>query len=296
MDLVVGATGMLGSEIALQLRQKQRPVRALVRANARASQLALLRNAGIELVYGDLKEPATLRDACAGISHIISTASATQSRSSADDIASVDQIGQRNLIEAAQRVATQRFVFVSFPPSSLHFPLQAAKRASEAMLRESVMPYTILQPPHFFETWFSVELGFDWRRRTARFFGSGEAKVSFVSFKDVARAAVLSLENRAAQNQTLVFGGPSAVSQRDITTLFERMLGATFTIETIDRGTLEAQAASAPDTLSRSFAALMLLCGDREDFKLPDGMAVPLAELPRLSAEQFVRSCSAPVL
>ncbi|HKU40104.1 MAG TPA: NmrA family NAD(P)-binding protein, partial [Polyangiales bacterium] len=93
VDLVVGATGMLGSQIASQLLRSGRRVRALVRASSRPERVAQLKDAGAELVYGDLKEPHTLSAACGGVSSVISTASATNSRASGDSIETVDGTG-----------------------------------------------------------------------------------------------------------------------------------------------------------------------------------------------------------
>src|SRR4051812_18806645 len=58
LDLVTGATGMLGSHIAEGLVARGRRVRALVR---RGSDTRFLRGLGVEFVEGDLSD----RDACA---------------------------------------------------------------------------------------------------------------------------------------------------------------------------------------------------------------------------------------
>lgn len=290
MDLVIGATGMLGSEIVGELRRRGRNVRALVRSGSAPERLAQLESLGVELVQGDLKVPATLAAVCEGVEHVISTASSTQSRRTGDSIDSVDQQGQLNLFEAARRAGVTQLVLVSFPHSQLQFPLQSAKRASEAALRASGIPYTVLQPPHFYETWFSPALGFDWRSRTVRYFGNGAAKVSFVSFKDVARVAAEVLGQPAALNQTLVFGGPSAISQRDMVAMFEAVLEERFRSETVDEGALQRQCEDGPDALSKSFAALMLLCGALGDFRVNNENLKGLVDFPFLSAEQFARA------
>jgi uncharacterized protein YbjT (DUF2867 family) len=57
MYLLVGATGLLGGRIADRLVADNLPVRALVRPRSDASALE---RQGIEIVRGDLREPATL--------------------------------------------------------------------------------------------------------------------------------------------------------------------------------------------------------------------------------------------
>ena len=59
MNLVVGATGFLGSEICRQLLAQGQRVRALVRATSDPAKKAALESFGAELVEGDLKDPAS---------------------------------------------------------------------------------------------------------------------------------------------------------------------------------------------------------------------------------------------
>ena len=63
MTLVVGATGLLGTEICRQLREAALPVKGLVRRGADPAKIDNLRKLGVELVEGDLKEPSSLEPA-----------------------------------------------------------------------------------------------------------------------------------------------------------------------------------------------------------------------------------------
>ena len=288
IDLIVGATGVLGSEIAGQLAQRGRRVRALVRSSSRPERVTQLQAAGVELVHGDLKQPQTLEAACAGVTRVISTASATNSREPGDSIETVDGSGQLALVEAARKAAIEQFVFVSFPESRLDFPLQSAKRAVESSLRQSGLGYTVLQPAPFFEIWFSEVLGFDWRRRSARVFGGGQTKISFVSYHDVVRVAVGVLGNPAALGRTLPFGGPAQVSQRDVIGIFEELTNAQFNVENVDAGLLATQLEQPGDSLARSFAALMLLGGVRDEYALASDALAGVMEIELTSARTFV--------
>lgn len=57
LNVVTGATGLLGSHIAEHLRARGERVRALVRPS---TDTTLLKQLGVELVVGDLNEPASL--------------------------------------------------------------------------------------------------------------------------------------------------------------------------------------------------------------------------------------------
>jgi 2-alkyl-3-oxoalkanoate reductase len=63
INLITGATGLLGSHIAEQLVARGETVRALVRP---ASDTAFLQGLGVELVEGDLRRPDSLPRALAG--------------------------------------------------------------------------------------------------------------------------------------------------------------------------------------------------------------------------------------
>lgn len=63
LNVVTGATGLLGSHLAEQLRQRGERVRALVRPS---SDTSFLKSIGVELVEGDLADMASLRRAFSG--------------------------------------------------------------------------------------------------------------------------------------------------------------------------------------------------------------------------------------
>jgi uncharacterized protein YbjT (DUF2867 family) len=257
--LVVGATGLLGGEICRQLSAAGHSVRALVRPTADESRVESLRIIGAELVTGDLKDRASLDAACAGAEVVITTASTTLSRQADDTIASVDQDGQLQLIDAAKASGVSRFVYISYSGNhAVECPLTTAKRTVEQSLRDSGVTYTILRPSYFMEVWLSPALGFDVANAQARIYGAGQAQISFISFKDVARFAVRCLTNPAARNATIELGGPEALSPLDIVKTFEGSTGRTFRLQHVPEEVLELQHAGAQDALERSFGALML--------------------------------------
>jgi NADH dehydrogenase len=269
MNLIAGATGMLGSEICRLLREQGKPVRALVRSTSNPETLTRLRNSGAEIVQGDLKDPASLEAACRGATAVISTASSTISRQSGDSIDSVDRQGQLNLIEAAEKAGVKQFILVSFPRIDISFPLQSAKRAAEERLQRSRMTYTILQPTCFMEVWLGPALGFDPAHGTAQIYGAGRNKVSWISFQDVAQFAVAALGNDRASKTVIKLGGPDALSPLEVVQIAERLTGKTVTVQQVPEDALRAQLGAATDPLQQSFAALMLYyaLGDAVDMK-----------------------------
>jgi len=258
VNLVVGATGLLGSEICRLLAAEGMPVKALVRPTSDQMKVAQLESLNVEIARGDLKERSSLDAACRGASAVISTASSTLSRQEGDSIQAVDLEGQLNLVDAARAANVSHFVLISFPPVAVEFPLQAAKRAVEERLKSSGLIYTILQPTFFMEVWLSPALGFDAANGKAQVYGSGENKISWISYKDVAKFAVASLGNPESRNAVIELGGPEALSPLEVVRAFEELRRREFEVQHVPDEALREQRESASDPLQQSFAGLML--------------------------------------
>jgi uncharacterized protein YbjT (DUF2867 family) len=259
MILVVGATGMVGSEICQRLSRRGEKVRALVRTTSSAERVALLQGCGAEVCVGDLKDPDSLARACRGVKAVISTASSTLSHQAGDSIESVDDTGQLHLVEAAKSAGISRFIFVSFRrPSGISYPLADAKAHVERAITD--LNFTTIQASWFMEVWLSPALGFDYLNASARIYGSGTSPVSWVSFPDVAEMCVLALRHPAAERRTIEFGGPTALSPLEVVARFEEIGGKPFRLEHVPEETLRAQFEGATDSMQKSFAALMLAC------------------------------------
>ena len=69
------------------------------------------------------------------------------------------------------------------------------------------MNYVSPQTNYFMEIWLSPALGFDFANHAARVFGDGNQATSFVSYVDVAKAAVASLGHPTVRNRMIPVGG-----------------------------------------------------------------------------------------
>ena len=270
MNLVVGATGVLGTEVCRLLREKGKAVRGLVRKTASEEKKQALIKMGVQLVEGDLKDRASLESACAGVDAILSTATSIVSRQNDDSLIKTDRDGHLALIEAAEKAGVSRFVFVSFSPIRYEFDLQTAKRAVEDRLQKSRMKYTILRPTFFQEVWLGPHLGFDAANRQARIYGDGTSKSSWISFRDVAKFAVLSLETPATENKILPLGGPEDLSPLEVVKIFEDVGGKRFNVEHVPEEVLRSNFQAATDSTARTFAGLTLSYVDGERIPMQD--------------------------
>ena len=258
MNLIVGATGMLGGEICRLLSERGQAVRGLARATSNPATVARLRGLGVELARGDLKDRASLEKACRGARTVVSTASSTVSRQEGDSIESVDHQGQLNLIAAAENAGVKHFILISFPDTDIKFPLQTAKRAAEERLRRGGLTYTILQPTCFMEVWLSPALGFDLAHAAVQVYGDGHNKISWISFQDVAKFAVAAIDNSQVINSVVRLGGPDALSPLEVVRLAEQDIGKTISVQHVAEDALRTRHAAATDPLQQSFAGLML--------------------------------------
>jgi nucleoside-diphosphate-sugar epimerase len=110
MNLVTGATGLLGSHIVEQLRKRKMPVRALVRPG---SDCSWLQTQGVELVEGDITKPATLEHACRGVEVVYHAAAKVGDWGPWDEFQRITIDGTRNVIEAAIAARVRRFLHIS---------------------------------------------------------------------------------------------------------------------------------------------------------------------------------------
>lgn len=163
--LVTGGTGLVGSHVAEQAKQRGLRVRALVR---KSSGARLLKQWGFEIVTGDLDQPATLNEVCQGVTVVIHCAARVGDWGPIEDYRRVNVEGTRALITAALTSGyLRRWIQISSlgvyegrdhfgtdeatPPSSSGIDgYTLTKVESELLVREAVqtsgLPAVILRP------------------------------------------------------------------------------------------------------------------------------------------------------
>jgi uncharacterized protein YbjT (DUF2867 family) len=279
MNLVVGATGMLGSEICRLLTADGKPVRVMVRETSDQAKIKKLKELGIQIVQGDLRNSSTFEPALQGVTAVITTISSMPFSyvAGVNDIQKVDLEGMTNLIDNAKTAGVQHFIYTSFSGQiDLDFPLRNAKRSVEKHLQKSGMVYSILRPSCFMEVWLTAAVGFDVANAKVQLCGDGTKPVSYISYMDVAKFAVESLENPAATNATLELGGPEKFSQLEAVKIFEEVSGRKFEVQEVPKKALQSQRDEATDPMQKSFSGLMLCVANGD----PINMEELLQEFP----------------
>lgn len=250
MILVVGATGRLGGSIARALLDSGKAVRALVRDGSSFD------DARAETVLGDLKDPESLRTACRGAEVVLTTANAIAPRHAEDTIESVDRLGNKNLIDAAQVEGVRHFVFVSVLGAGADHvvPFVRAKGEAEQALRESGLSWTILQPDPFMDVWFPIVIGPALAGGAVTLVGEGQRRHSMVAMQDVVGYAVAAVERKEAANRVLAIGG-EPVTWRDVVDSFAQVLGRKIPVRTVPLG---EPVPGLPDFVAELLASLEL--------------------------------------
>src|SRR2546421_12336086 len=119
MILIVGASGRLGSVVAEHLLAQGKPVRAMTRTPL---NLAHLKQQGAEVVSGDLRNPASLLSACQGGEQALMAAHALVGKGD-NNPQTVDDAGNRQLMDAANAAGVKHFSFVSVQGARSDAPL-----------------------------------------------------------------------------------------------------------------------------------------------------------------------------
>ncbi len=157
MVLVTGATGRQGGAVVRHMLRKGWKLRALTR-NTSSHAAQELSRSGVELVAGDLEDPASLEKAAVrGVYGIYSV----------QDFWAVGarrEVHQgKNLADAAKKTGVRHFVYSSVGGAerSTGIPHWESKWEVEKYVRSLGLPATVLRPAAFMETYYidQVEIG-----------------------------------------------------------------------------------------------------------------------------------------
>ncbi len=146
--LVVGATGSQGSAVVRHLLRSGARVRALTR---RPEAFPGAPRAGVEVVRGDLLDPAALERACTGAAGVFLMTAAL-----VDDGGSGGEVAQGvTAVDAAVRAGVPHLVFSSVASAdrSTGIPHFETKAEIERHLAASGLSHAVVRPANFMENW-----------------------------------------------------------------------------------------------------------------------------------------------
>jgi uncharacterized protein YbjT (DUF2867 family) len=212
MILVIGATGNTGRETALGVRATGADVRALVRNPAKAADLAAK---GIDVVKGDLGDPASLATAMRGIDKIFLVTS-PDTRMDAVQTAAID---------AAKAAGVKHIVKLSVLGAAAEAPVLLARlhHRIEGALKSSGLAWTVLQANAFMQNFFGFAPTII--SQGAIYAPAGEGRVSHVDVRDIAATAVATLTTSGHEGKTYAVTGPEAISYAEAARAISEAIG-----------------------------------------------------------------------
>ncbi|MBC7236094.1 MAG: NAD-dependent epimerase/dehydratase family protein [Chloroflexi bacterium] len=162
LNLVTGATGLVGSKLVEALLARGEEVRVLARPTSRIQHL---RDIKVDVRIGTLNDNATLMAAARGVDRIFHCAGLVSDWGVLENFIQTNVHGTRNMLAAATRAEVKKFVFLSttdvygFPgtpaeenerPSPRGFPFADTKIEAEGLIwnhrRRVGLPVCVIRP------------------------------------------------------------------------------------------------------------------------------------------------------
>lgn len=286
MIVVAGGTGRLGSIVANRLCESGQQVRVLSRGLApRPGTL----DARVEVVRGDVRERASLREPLEGADAVVSAVQGFAGPGAVTP-ASVDRDGNIHLMEAAEAVGAD-VVLVSVAGASAEsaMELHRMKHAAEQRLRAGRCRWTIVRAEAYAETWLDVLDQTAGSSGRPLVFGRGDNPVAWVSVDDVAALVVRAAEDATLRGEVLEICGPEPLTLMQLAQAYMDHRGSSGTPRRVPRPMLHLMAGTLgrlkPELGRQARAALAM-----DALPLADDTATRrvLPDLPRRRASDVV--------
>ncbi|HTZ25950.1 MAG TPA: NmrA family NAD(P)-binding protein [Streptosporangiaceae bacterium] len=205
--------GKVGSEAVRLLRERDLPVRVLVRDPAKVTALA---DAGAEVTKGDLSEPASIDSAMSGVSVVVLVSPAVPGQ-------------ELNVVHSAARAGVGHVVKAS-SKASADSPIARRRGQAEieAGLAASGIPYTLLRSNAYMQNVLALAPAI---AKTSSFGSSaGKGRSGLVDARDVAAvAAEIAAAPTGQGGKTYWLTGPELLSNYDVAAVLSKLLGRTIT-------------------------------------------------------------------
>ncbi len=250
MDLVTGATGLLGSHLVEQLRRRGRAVRVLVRP---ASDRTWLQTQGVEFADGDITDPASLRRACEGVEVVYHSAARVGDWGPWEEFRAITIGGTRNVVEAAAAAGVRRVVHISsvsvygyytdegtidetFPTAYKLYRWAyysrskwAAEQLALAADRAGRIEVTVIRPAWIYgprDRTTIARLYRMVRAGQAKILGRGDNRLNMVYAGNVAEAAILAADRPEARGEVFNCSNDGDITQERFFELLAQAAGA----------------------------------------------------------------------
>lgn len=249
MILIVGATGLVGRAVLSQLVARGVAVRALVRS---PEKTAAVTAPGVDVVLGDLAQPASLDTALQGVTRALLL--------SPHHPRQVELQG--HFVAAAQRAGPIHIVKLSGLGTALDSPLHSGRwhAQTEQAIVDAGLPFTFLHPLFFMQNLLrsAAEVAAHGVLTAAMQAG----RIAMIDARDVAAVAVTALTERGHTGRTYTLTGPEALSFAAVAEALSAAIGTRILYRDLSLADLRSQMVESglPDWLidvRMEFAAVL---------------------------------------
>lgn len=251
MNLVTGATGLLGSHIAEKLVQASRPVRALVR---QGSDTQYLDQWQVEKSLGDITDIDSLTKAMKGVDCVYHAAAQVGDWGPWENFVNVSIKGTENMLSAAREAGVKRFVYISSISAYGHpdgkglvldetAPLgvnlhkwsyySRAKAEAERLAWEyhqrGDVPVTVIKPSWLYgrrDRASMPRLIRAIRAGKAKFIGDGNNRLNLTNAESVAAGCLLAADSDKAIGEAYNMASDGEITQRQYINKIAECIGA----------------------------------------------------------------------
>jgi len=226
MILLTGATGFVGQHLVRRLTGAGEGVRCLVRPGSPC--LTWLQAHGVEIILGHLLDPEVVDAACRGCRQVIHLAAPIHEGRDAL-VARVHDQGMVYLLDGSRAARLERFLMVSplGTGSSAGLPFLRSRGRAEDQLRESGVPFVILQSSLMFgpgDRLISGMIRLMQRTGLLLIPGTGKTMVQPIWVGDVVSCLLRALTDEEVVDRTIPIGGPQHMSYEEIADQVGKML------------------------------------------------------------------------
>ena len=245
-NLVTGATGFIGSFIAEELVKRGESVRVIARKTSNTDFLKSLKN--VEIVYGDLGDPDSIRKAVSGVDRIFHSAALVGDWVPREEAYRINVGGTRYLLEAARGENIKKFVFVSSlavlgmrdhqktPPEAPRIKTgdvyADTKIDSEELVvnfcKKYNIPFTVIRPGFVFgprDHKVVPGIAKFLKKGKFLFIGSGKNKVNMIYVENLADAVLKAADSQNAVGQIYNVTNDSGLSMEDVVFMIADLWG-----------------------------------------------------------------------
>jgi len=245
--LITGASGAIGGRLVQRLLSEGDTVRALIR---KTSDVRDFRSSKIELYYGDITEPESIKRALEDVDLVYHLAAIVPPRLwkiSRKTVWDVNCQGTLNLLEACRRREVKKFVYAStvgvmgyidrgradesHPYDPQDFYEETKCEAEKLVLRyhkEYGVPTTVIRIPAVYGPGLihgMVKLFQTVQNRRFRFLGNGESLIHLIYIDDLVEAFLLTRKQDRAVGEVYIVGMQDPVTWSEYVNTIAEVMG-----------------------------------------------------------------------